>query len=63
MYAGEPTGLTRNDKLAAVVISVAELEALEEFERAQDVAVYRGAKSADDGACVTLADLRSALAL
>jgi len=37
MYAGERIGVTRNGKLAAVVISVADLEALEAFEMAQDV--------------------------
>jgi len=37
MYAGERIGVTRNGKLAAVVISVADLESLEAFEMAQDV--------------------------
>lgn len=59
MYAGERIGVTRNGKLAAVVISVADLESLEEFEMAQDVEAYRAAKAADDGGRVTLAELRA----
>ena len=35
VYAGEQIGVTRNGKLTAVVVSVADLEALEEFEMAQ----------------------------
>ena len=58
MYAGERIGVTRNGKLAAVVVSVADLEALEEFEMAQDVAAYREAKAADDGGRVSLGELR-----
>ncbi|MDO5513543.1 type II toxin-antitoxin system prevent-host-death family antitoxin [Corynebacterium sp.] len=61
MYAGERIGVTRNGKLAAVVVSVADVEALEEFEMAQDVAAYREAKAADDGARVTLEELRADL--
>lgn len=62
MYAGERIGVTRNGKLAAVVISVADLEALESFEMAQDVAAYREAKAADDGARITIDELRADLA-
>jgi len=62
MYAGERIGVTRNGKLAAVVIGVGDLEALEEFEMAQDLAAYREAKNADDGARVTLDELRRGLA-
>lgn len=62
MYAGERIGVTRNGKLAAVVISVADLEALEAFEHAQDLATYRDAKAADDGERVTLDELRAELA-
>jgi prevent-host-death family protein len=58
MYAGERIGITRNGKLAAVVISAADLEALEAFEMAQDVAAYRDAKANDDGARVSLDELR-----
>ncbi|MDO4784555.1 MAG: type II toxin-antitoxin system Phd/YefM family antitoxin [Propionibacteriaceae bacterium] len=45
MYAGERIGVTRNGKLAAVVVGVADLDALEEFEMAQDVAAYCEAKA------------------
>ncbi len=62
MYAGERIGVTRNGKLAAVVISVADLEALEEFEMAQDVAAYRQAKAGDDGTRISLDELRGDLA-
>lgn len=56
MYAGERIGVTRNGKLAAVLVSVADMEALEEFEMAQDVAAYREAKASDDGSRVALAE-------
>ncbi|MCY1715641.1 type II toxin-antitoxin system prevent-host-death family antitoxin [Microbacterium sp. SL62] len=59
MYAGERIGVTRNGKLAAVVVSVADVEALEEFEMAQDIAAYRQAKIDDDGTRVTLDELRA----
>ncbi len=62
MYAGERIGVTRNGKLTAVVVSVADLEALEEFEMAQDVSAYRDAVANDDGGRVTLDELRRELA-
>lgn len=62
MYGGERIGVTRNGKLAAVVVSVADLEALEAFELEQDVAAYREAKAVDDGKRVSLEDLRRDLA-
>lgn len=62
MYAGERIGVTRNGKLAAVVIGVADLEALEAFEMAEDVAAYRDAKAADDGSRVSLDELRRDIA-
>lgn len=62
MYAGERIGVTRNGKLAAVVVSVADLEALEAFEMEHDVAAYRAAKAADDGGRVSLDELRADLA-
>ncbi|SHJ81337.1 prevent-host-death family protein [Tessaracoccus bendigoensis DSM 12906] len=61
MYAGERIGVTRNGKLAAVVVGVADLEALEEFEMAQDVAAYREAVAGDDGQRVSLDELRADL--
>lgn len=62
MYAGERIGVTRNGKLTAVVVSVADVEALEEFEMAQDAAAYREAKAADDGTRVSIEELRADLA-
>ena len=62
MYGGERIGITRNGRLAAVVIGAADLEALERFEMAQDVASYREAKADDDGARVSLEELRRDLA-
>lgn len=61
-YAGERVGITRNGKLVAVMVSLADLEALEDFEMAQDLAAYREAKAGDDGQRVSLAELRAALA-
>ncbi len=61
MYGGERIGVTRNGKLVAVVISPGDLEALEEFEMAQDVAAYRQAKAEDDGTRVSLDELRAGL--
>jgi len=62
MYGSERIGVTRNGKLAAVVVSVADLEALEAFEMAQDVAAYREAKTRDDGARVSLEEIRRDIA-
>lgn len=61
MYGGERIGVTRNGKLAAVLVSVEDLEALESFEDAQAVAAYRAAKVKDDGERVSLDELRSHL--
>lgn len=60
-YAGERVGITRNGKLVAVVVSLADLETLEDVEMAQDLAAYREARAADDGQRVTLAELRADL--
>jgi len=61
MYAGERIGVTRNGKLAAVLVSTADVEALEAFEMSQDVAAYRAAKAADDGKRVSLDELQHEL--
>lgn len=45
MYGGKGIGVTRNGKLAAVVVSVEDFEALEEFEMDQNAAAYRAAKA------------------
>lgn len=58
MYAGERIGVTRNGRLAAVVIGIDDLEAFEELEMAQDVEAYRQAVAADDGRRVSLEELR-----
>lgn len=63
MYGGERIGVTRNGKLAAIVVSVADVEALEEFEMHHDVAAYREAKAADDGGRVSMEELRRKPAL
>lgn len=62
MYGGERIGVTRNGKLAAVVVSLEDLEALEDFEMRQDVDAYREAKSTDDGERITAGELRRDLA-
>ena len=61
-YGGERIGITRHGKLAAVVISVEDLEALEAFEDAQDIRAYDEAKAADDGGRVSVAELRRQIA-
>lgn len=58
MYGGERIGVTRNGRLAAVVLSIDDLEALEAFEMAQDTAAYRQAKAEDDGRRISLDELR-----
>ncbi|MFC7375676.1 type II toxin-antitoxin system Phd/YefM family antitoxin [Brachybacterium sp. GCM10030267] len=63
MYGGERIGVTRNGKLAAVLVSPADFQVLEEYEMAQDVAAYREAKAADDGERIDLDDLRRDIAL
>jgi prevent-host-death family protein len=62
MYGGERIGVTRNGKLAAVVVSVGDLQALEDFEMRQDVEAYRKAKASDDGERISAAELRHDLA-
>lgn len=61
MYGHERIGVTRHGKLAAVLVSVEDLQALEAFEMAQDVAAYRAAKAEDDGTRVSLDELRGDL--
>ncbi|MDR2703701.1 MAG: type II toxin-antitoxin system Phd/YefM family antitoxin [Cellulomonadaceae bacterium] len=60
-YGQERIGVTKNGKLAAVVVSVADLETLEQLEMLADVKAYREAKAADTGERVSLADLRKLL--
>ncbi|MGL5931206.1 MAG: hypothetical protein ACRCY8_19925 [Dermatophilaceae bacterium] len=54
----ERVGITRDGKLTAVLVSVEDLEALEEFEMAEDVAAYRAAEADDDGTRVSLDEFR-----
>jgi prevent-host-death family protein len=61
-YRGERIGVTKNGRLAAVMISVDDLELLEQLEDARDLAEYRVAKAEDDGTRVPLAALMSELA-
>jgi PHD/YefM family antitoxin component YafN of YafNO toxin-antitoxin module len=61
MYGGERICVTRNGKLAAVVVSVEDLEALEAFEMAEDIAANRAAKFEDDGTRISLAQLHADL--
>lgn len=63
MYAGERIGITRNGNLAAVVVSVSDLKALEEFEMQQDIQAYREAKAEDDGERLSLAEVRGQMNL
>lgn len=56
-------GVTRNGKLAAVIVSVEDAEALEEYEMAQDLAAYKKAKAEDNGSRISLEDLASELGL
>jgi prevent-host-death family protein len=58
-FGHERIAVTRNGKVAAVMIGADDLELLERLEDAADLAAYNAAKAADDGARVSLADLRS----
>lgn len=61
-YGGERVALTRNGKVAAVLISKEDLETLERLEMAADVDAYRAAKAADGGGRVSLDELEGELA-
>lgn len=61
-YGSERVGVTRHGKLTAVVISVGDLELLEELEAARDAAEFTAAKAADDGKRVSLDELRTEVA-
>lgn len=61
-YGSERVGVTRHGKLTAVVISVGDLELLEELEAARDAAEFTAAKAADDGNRVSLDELRTEVA-
>jgi prevent-host-death family protein len=61
-YGHERVGITRRGKVAAVLISVEDLERLEALEDADDLAAYRAAKAADDGTRVSLRELVNEIA-
>lgn len=61
-YGSERVGVTRHGKLTAVVISVDDLELLEELEAARDAAEFAAARAADDGERVSLDELRTEVA-
>lgn len=61
-YGSERVGVTRHGKLTAVMISVDDLELLEELEAARDAAEFTLAKAADDGGRVSLDELRAEVA-
>lgn len=61
-YGSERVGVTRHGKLTAVVISVDDLELLEELEAARDAAEFAAAKAVDDGQRVSLDELRAEVA-
>ena len=61
-YGSERVGVTRHGKLTAVVISVDDLELLEQLEAARDASEFAAAKVADDGERVSLEDLRAEVA-
>ncbi len=60
-YGGERIGVTRNGKLAAVIIGIADLEALEVFEEQCDLAAYQKALQDDDGSSISIEDFRKEL--
>lgn len=60
-YGHERVAITRNGRLAAVVIGPDDLELLERLEEADDLRAYHEAVAEDDGGRVTLEELRREL--
>ncbi len=58
-FGHERVGITKHGKLAAALISVEDLELLEDLEDAADLAAYRRAKAEDDGTRISLAELQA----
>ncbi len=56
-YGHERVALTRNGRVAAVLISKEDLDTLERLELAADVKAYRKARAGDVGARVSLEEL------
>lgn len=57
-YGHERVAVTRNGRIAAVLIGPDDLELLERLEDAQDLAAYRAAKADDDGTRISMLELR-----
>jgi prevent-host-death family protein len=57
-FGHERIAVTRNGKVAGVVIGLDDLELLEQLEDAADLRAYGAAKAADDGERVSLDELR-----
>lgn len=62
-HGGGRIGVTRNGKLTAVVIGVADMEDYEALEDRRDEEAYLAAKAADDGTRVAWEDLKAELGL
>lgn len=56
-FGHERVEITRRGRVVAVLISVEDLQRLEELEDADDLAAYRAAKAEDDGTRVSLSEL------
>jgi len=55
-FAGERTAVTRHGKTVAAIISVEDLELLDELERRADLEALRQARREDDGERISLTD-------
>lgn len=55
-FAGERTAVTRHGKTVAAIVSVEDLELLDELERRADLEALREARREDDGARISLDD-------
>lgn len=62
-FGHERVGITRHGKLVAVVVSVDDLDRLEQLEDAADVRAYEEAKANDDGTRVSADELFAELGL
>lgn len=60
-YGGERVAVTRNGKVAAVLISKQDLENLERLEMEADLQAYRDTRASDDGTRVALEEFESKL--
>lgn len=55
-FAGERTAVTRHGKTVAAIVSVEDLELLDELERRADLEALREARREDDGTRISLDD-------